>query len=86
MLKISKTKISPLKLSNNKNSIPNNGEYKLNEFVALYEETSREEFEEVFKNLVSATYLNEYKYRIKRLGYFQGKSLNRIIKNSKMYF
>ena len=86
MLKISKTKISPLKLSNNKNSIANNGEYKLNEFVAPYEETSREEFEEVFKNLVSATYLNEYKNKIKRLGYFQGKSLNRIIKNSKMLF
>ncbi|GAG69837.1 unnamed protein product, partial [marine sediment metagenome] len=86
MLKISKTKISPLKLSNNKNSIANNGEYKLNESVALYEETSREEFEEAFKNLVSATYLNEYKYKIKRLGYFQGKSLNRIIKNSKMLF
>ena len=84
MLKISKTKISPFKLSNNKMSIANNGDYKPNEFVALYEETSREEFEEVFKRVVSATYLNEYK--IKRLGYFQGKSLNRIIKNSKMLF
>jgi len=86
ILKITKTKISPLKLSNNKNSIANNGEYKQNEFVTLYEETSREEFEEVFKNLVSATYLNEYKYKIKLLGYFQGKSLNRIIKKSKTLF
>jgi len=86
MVKISKTKISPLKLSNNKSSIPNNVEYKLNKYGAIYEETSREEFDEVFKNLVSATYLHEYKYVIKRLGYFQGKSLNRMIKNPKMLF
>jgi len=86
ILKISKTKISPFKLPNNKKSVANNGDYKINEFVTLYEETSREEFEEVFKNLVLATYLNEYKYKIKRLGYFQGKSLNRIIKNTKMLF
>jgi phosphatidylglycerophosphate synthase len=86
VFKISKTKISPLKLSNNKKLIANNGEYKLNESVALHEEISREEFEEVFKNLLSATYLIEFKYKIKRLGYFQGKSLNRIIKNLKMLF
>ncbi|MHA2197161.1 MAG: hypothetical protein ACXABO_16370 [Promethearchaeota archaeon] len=86
MLKISKTKISPLQLSNNKISIANSGEYKLNESITLYEETSREEFEEAFNNLVSATYLNEFKYNIKRLGYIQGKSLNRIIKNSKTLF
>ncbi len=86
LLKISKTIISPLKLANNKNSIENKGEYKQNGYLAIYEETSKEEFEELFKSLVSATYLYEYKFKIVRLGYFQGKSLNRIIKSSKMLF
>ncbi|MBY8984885.1 MAG: CDP-alcohol phosphatidyltransferase family protein [Candidatus Lokiarchaeota archaeon] len=85
-LKIAKTQISPLYLSNNITSISNTKEYKLNELSALHEQTSREEFEEAYKNLISATYLYDYKNIIKRLGYVQGKKLNGIIKNPRILF
>ena len=85
-LKIAKTKISPLNLLYNKNSISNTREYKLNELGTLHKETSREEFGEAYKNLISATYLYEYINKIKRLAYFQGKKLNRIIKNPMVLF
>jgi phosphatidylglycerophosphate synthase len=85
-LKIAKTKISPLKLSNNKKTASNIRKYKLNEIDILYEETSKEGFEEAYKSLISATYLYEYKSKIKRLGYFQGKKLNGITKNPKILF
>ena len=63
-LKILKTKMSPIKLSNNKKK-----GNKINEF------------EEAYKNLISVMYLYEYKNYVKKLGYFQGKKLNRMIKN-----
>jgi hypothetical protein len=86
MLKIPKKKFSPLKISIDKKSVANNGKNELIEINKPHEEISRKGFQEGFNIIITATYLYENKYYIKRLGYFQGKTLNRIIKNPKIVF
>ncbi|MFX1238304.1 MAG: CDP-alcohol phosphatidyltransferase family protein [Promethearchaeota archaeon] len=86
VLKIAKTKMLPLKLSPNEKSTVLNDEKEINEIDALNGETSREEFEEAYNNLISATYLHEYRIKMKRLGYFQGKKMNFITKNPNYLF
>ncbi|MFX1275303.1 MAG: CDP-alcohol phosphatidyltransferase family protein [Promethearchaeota archaeon] len=86
MLKITKIKIPPLKLSNSKIPISSIKKYEINESDALLKEISGEEFREAYKNLISATYLYEFKNKIMRLAYFQGKKLNWIIKKPRMLF
>jgi len=86
MFKIAKTKLSPLKISIHKKSLVNISERELNEIIKPHEEINRKEFQELYTSLISATYLYEYKYYMKRLGYIQGKTVNRIIKNPKILF